>query len=90
MDAFGNKPTFDNCGNILRGIVAVGQQDVNYDGLIPFDNDIIILGASSDHLLLNLENTNKSYKVGDTIKFRVDYGALLKLTTSEYIDKNYI
>ncbi|MEA1974315.1 MAG: ornithine racemase Orr [Bacillota bacterium] len=90
MDAFGNKPTFDDCGNILRGIVAVGQQDLNYGGLMPFDKDIIILGASSDHLLLNLENTNKAYKVGDTIKFRVDYGALLKLTTSEYIDKNYI
>jgi len=90
MDAFGNKPSFKEQGFILRAILAVGQQDVNYDGLVPVDSKIEILGASSDHLLLNLENTNKNYKVGDTIKFKVDYGALLKLYTSEYIEKNYI
>lgn len=90
MDAFGNKPTFKDQGEILRGIVAIGQQDVNPDGLIPFNPEISILGASSDHLILNLEETDKSYKVGDTIKFKVDYGALLKLTTSEYVDRNYI
>ncbi|MGM0378946.1 MAG: ornithine racemase Orr [Bacillota bacterium] len=90
MDAFGNKPTFKDQGEILRGIVAIGQQDVNPDGLTPFNPEISILGASSDHLILNLEKTDKSYKVGDTIKFKVDYGALLKLTTSEYVDRNYV
>lgn len=90
MDAFGNKPTFKDQGDILRGILAIGQQDVNPDGLTPLDDKIEILGASSDHLLLNLERTEKNYKVGDTIKFKVDYGALLKLTTSEYVDSNYI
>jgi len=90
MDAFGNKPTFKDQGQILRGILAIGQQDVNPDGLKPLDEKIEILGASSDHLLLNLEATDKSYKVGDTIKFKVDYGALLKLTTSEYVETNYI
>jgi predicted amino acid racemase len=90
MDAFGNEPTFKDQGSILRAILAVGHQDTNCDGLTPLDSNIEILGASSDHLLLNLENTNKDFKVGDTIKFKVDYGALLKLTTSEYIDKFYI
>jgi predicted amino acid racemase len=41
-------------------------------------------------LLLNLEATEQEYEVGDTIQFKVDYGALLKLTTSEYVDKKYI
>jgi len=90
MDAFGKKPTFKDQGQILRGILAIGQQDVNPDGLRPLDEKIEILGASSDHLLLNLEATDHEYKVGDTIQFKVDYGALLKLTTSEYVDTKYI
>ena len=90
MDAFGNKPTFKDQGQILRGILAIGQQDVNPDGLTPLNDKIEILGASSDHLLLNLEATEQEYEVGDTIQFKVDYGALLKLTTSEYVDKKYI
>lgn len=90
MDAFGNTPTFEDQGQILRGILAIGQQDVNPDGLIPFDENIEILGASSDHLLLNLEKSTKAYKVGETISFKLDYGALLKLATSEYVYKNII
>lgn len=90
MDAFGNTPTFEDKGKILRGILAVGQQDVNPDGLTPLNDKIEILGASSDHLLLNLEETDKNFKVGDTIKFKLDYGALLQLSTSEYVDTHYI
>lgn len=90
MDAFGNKPVFEDKGNLLRAIVAVGRQDVNPSGLTPFDEKIEILGASSDHLLLNLTDCDKSYKVGDLLEFQLDYGALLNLSTSEYITKECV
>lgn len=90
MDAFGNTPTFEDKGEILRGILAVGHQDVNADGIMPIEEGVEILGASSDHLILNLENYSKELKIGDTLEFKLDYGSLLKLSTSEYVDRHYI
>jgi len=87
MDAFGNKPTFIDMGRMKRAIVGLGRQDVNPDGLTPRDKNIEIIGASSDHLILNLTKANTEYKVGDIIEFDVDYGALLMLATSEYVEK---
>lgn len=87
MDAFGEIPTFEDKGMMKRAIISVGRQDVRIDGLTPKDKSIEILGGSSDHLLLNLTNCIENYKIGDIIEFDVDYGALLSLMTSEYINK---
>ncbi len=86
MDAFGNKPTFEERGEIRRAIIAFGRQDVNPDGIEPLDEKIDILGASSDHLLMDVTNSLKEYRVGDVIEFKVDYGALLNVSTSEYVE----
>lgn len=87
MDAFGNKPSFVDKGKMLRAIVAVGQQDVRPGDLTPRDVKIDILGASSDHLLLDITHSAITYNVGDIIDFSVDYGSLLMLSTSEYVTK---
>lgn len=93
LNAFGEHVEFEDRGNMLRGILAIGRQDVDIDGLTPLDSDVEILGGSSDHLIVNLTNAsfnNRSYKVGDTLRFIPDYGALLKLTTSQYVSREYI
>ncbi len=87
MDAFGNTPTFEDKGMIVRAIAAVGRQDVDPDNLTPLDEGIEILGSSSDHLLMNISASKMDYKVGDIVEFKLDYGSLLSLTTSEYIEK---
>jgi ornithine racemase len=87
MDAFGNKPTFEDKGIIKRAIVGVGRQDIEQSGLTPIDSEIEILGGSSDHTILNLSNCSKEYKVGDIVDFYVDYGSLLRAMTSEYVEK---
>lgn len=89
MDAFGNHPTFEDKGRMLRGIIAIGKQDVNPSALIPVDETIEIIGASSDHLLMDFTKAAGKYKVGDAVKFNVEYGALLNLWTSSYIHKEY-
>ena len=86
-DAFGGVPVFEDKGMIQRAIVAAGRQDVKHEGLIPKDRGITILGASSDHMILDVTNTEKDYKVGDVIEFDVNYGALLAAATSEYVNK---
>lgn len=90
MDAFGNKPVFEDKGIMKRGIVAVGRQDVDHGALIPVDSRIEILGASSDHMILDFTAAQEDYKVGDIVQFKMEYGAMLKLFTSEYIDREYI
>lgn len=90
MDAFGNKPEFINKGTMKRAIIAVGRQDVKTEGMIPLDEDIDILGASSDHTILDMTNASKNYKVGDVVAFKLDYGAALSAMTSKYVEKEYI
>ncbi len=90
MDAFGNVPTFTDRGIRKRMICAIGKQDVSLDDIIPLDKDIIILGGSSDHLLLDVTDSKIEYNVGDVIKFKLSYGGILSTTTSEYVKKTYI
>lgn len=90
MDAFGNSPVFEDKGDIIRAIVAVGKQDVDPDALEVLDSDIEILGASSDHLILDISNSKSSYKVGDRVEFALDYGSLLSLCTSNYVKKEFV
>ncbi|MEG2298547.1 MAG: alanine/ornithine racemase family PLP-dependent enzyme, partial [Anaerovoracaceae bacterium] len=88
-DAFGNVPFYEDLGVIKRGIIAIGQQDTAIDSMEPLDEKINILGASSDHTILNLSNSDVDYKVGDIIKFKLGYGGMLKTATSPYVEKDY-
>lgn len=90
MDAFGNHPTFEDKGRMLRAILAIGKQDVNPSALIPQDKRIEVIGASSDHLIMDFTNAAGDYKVGDVICFNVEYGALLNLWTSHYVHKRMV
>ncbi|MEC5424210.1 alanine/ornithine racemase family PLP-dependent enzyme [Virgibacillus sp. C22-A2] len=86
QDAFGTHPEFHDHGLMKRAILGVGSQDVLISGLTP-RLDIDILGSSSDHTVINIKNTN--LKVGDEVKFDLNYGALLAAMTSPYIIKEY-
>ena len=67
--------------------MAIGKQDITLDGIIPYDDKIEILGGSSDHLILNVSNSDKNYKVGDIVEFKLTYGGLLAASTSNYVEK---
>lgn len=84
-DAFGGKPRFEDRGLRLRAIVAAGRQDVRIEGLTPELEGVRILGASSDHMILDAEDCPRSLALGDKLKFFPDYGAMLALATSPYV-----
>jgi len=88
-DAFGNVPVFEDRGRRLRAIAAVGKQDVKVDGLAPLDPGVVVLGASSDHLTLDVEDCPVRPALGQIVRFTLDYGAMLALTTSSYVEKVY-
>lgn len=90
VDAFGQKPEYEDRGIRKRAILAIGKQDTDIGGMIPIDDKIDILGASSDHLIMDVTDSQRDYKIGDTVEFKLEYGALLKLFTSEYVTKEYI
>jgi predicted amino acid racemase len=88
-NAFGEHPTFAGGGEQVRGICKIGRQDTVADGLKPRDGQVHIIGASSDHLIVDLTRA-KPYRVGDVLDFTPDYGALLRAYTSPYVKKAYI
>ncbi len=89
VNAFGEKVYFEDRGDMRRGILAIGRQDVEPGGLTPVDKRVEVLGASSDHMLVNLTGAPE-YGLGDEIAFTPDYGALLKAYTSAYVEKRYV
>lgn len=90
MDAFGNKPEYVDKGKMKRAIIAVGRQDVSPSNITPVDERLEIIGASSDHMIIDVTHSNIAYKVGMTMKFKLDYSSLLSLFTSEYIKKEIL
>lgn len=87
MDAFGETPTFSDKGEILRAILSVGREDLIIDNLEPVDKGISVLGASSDHLLLDVTESQETKNIGDKVNFDLNYGALLASMTSQYVKK---
>jgi predicted amino acid racemase len=89
LDAFGHKPVFSDNGLRKRAIVALGRQDVNIDGLIPYDPAMLVLGASSDHMVIDVTDSERDITVGEQITFKLNYQGLLFLCNSKYVRKVY-
>lgn len=90
QDAFGDHVTFVDRGIRKRALVNIGRQDVAIDGLTPEDHGIIVLGGSSDHVVLDVEEAETDVKMGDELGFYPSYGTLLAATTSPYVQKAVI
>jgi predicted amino acid racemase len=68
-----------------RAILAMGTQDVRVEGLKPKLAGVKIIGATSDHLVLDV--TARPTRVGDTLGFRLEYQALMSAMASPYVKK---
>lgn len=84
-DAFGRVQTFEDRGRRLRAILGIGRQDLPVEGLRPLDEGVEVLGGSSDHTLLDVGERPAVTRWGDVLRFGVDYGAMLSLSTSPYV-----
>jgi len=91
VNAFGEHAHYIDNGIRKRAIVALGNQDVGDSSkLVPKDMDIKVLGASSDHTILDIHDSKLQYKLGDIVEFNVLYQAMLFTTLSKYIKKKII
>jgi predicted amino acid racemase len=64
--------------------------DISPDYLIPEDDDISLIGASSDMLVLDLGGHVEKYKVGDLVAFKMKYMGALTILNSDYIEKKLV
>jgi predicted amino acid racemase len=90
QDAFGQTPVFEDRGERTRAVCALGRQDAPAEGLRPIDPRIKVLGASSDHLVLDVHNLPVRPRVGEAIEFAPGYSAVLHLFTSPYVGKEFV
>lgn len=88
-DAFGEVPVFQDLGIRKRAILAIGKQDIHLNSLVPLEKEVKTVGASSDHLIIDITDFKEEIKVGDEVKFKLNYPALLSVTTSKYINKYF-
>lgn len=70
-----------------RAILDIGYLDINPDHLINVEEDVKIVDASSDMLILDVGDNQSGYEVGDFIRFRMKYMGALGIMNSDYIDK---
>ena len=82
--AFGTTPRVTDRGWVTQAILAVGQQDIDPTGL-QAPTGIDVLGASSDHLIL--ESDRRELSVGAEMIFQLNYSALLRAMTSPFVTK---
>ena len=70
-----------------RAILDIGLLDVDASYLLPDDEKLQFLGASSDMIVLDLGDDYDRYKVGDLVSFNLKYMGALNLLNSDYIEK---
>ena len=94
FDAFGHQIEYVDRGIRRRALIALGKCDYgDPDDLLPRIDGIEILGASSDHTILDIQDlvdAGGDIKVGDIIEFDLKYSTMVYLTNSDNIEKVYI
>ncbi len=89
MDGFGGYPVFEDKGERRRALIALGRADVLPEMLYPRRAGVEILGASSDHTILDVTDCEEAVKLGDILEFDLNYGSMLALTGAADVPKLY-
>ena len=85
IDCFGRQPEYENRGIRKRALVAIGKLDFALnDKIFPRLPGAEVIGSSSDHCILDIEDCRSDIAVGDIIEFDLSYPSLMYLTGSRY------
>ena len=86
VNAFGETEVYVDRGRRKRAILAIGRADYGETGdIIPMLEGAEVTMASGDHTILDIEDCTEHIKVGDIVRFRLKYSAILRLTASENV-----
>ena len=81
IDAFGRKPVYEDRGIRRRAILALGRADVGeLESLIPREPGLTVIGGSSDHCIVDVEDCPRRVQGGDSVAFSLCYSHMLDAT----------
>ncbi|GEP80668.1 alanine racemase [Staphylococcus carnosus] len=85
------KPRIDTVkdASYLQVILDIGQIDTAIKDIFPMYDNVRIMGATSDHLMVDLKNSD-FHKVGDMITFKLGYQALAHSMYQDTIPHEYV
>ncbi|MCX7667505.1 MAG: alanine racemase [Atribacterota bacterium] len=90
FDAFGETVSVPVFGQRKRALLALGKQDIDENQLYFPGTGVKIVGATSNYLVVDIEESRENYRVGDVVGFRAGYGAVLRAFLSPYVVKVYV
>ena len=91
IDAFGRKPVYVDRGIRRRAILALGRADVGeLESLIPREAGLTVIGGSSDHCIVDVEDCPRRLEVGDIVEFSLCYSHLLYATSRSDITIQFV
>ncbi len=86
VDCFGNKGVYVDRGIRRRAILGIGKVDFCLDSqLEPRLPGVEVLGSSSDHLIVDVQDCSRDLKVGDVLEFDLRYSTMVFLTGTRYV-----
>ena len=86
----GETVTQEDKGRRIRAILALGSQDIsNAATLIPTTSGAEIVGCSSDHTIVDVTDTGKTWRSGDTLSFQVRYANMLYAFSGDHVTVEY-
>lgn len=91
IDAFGRKPVYVDRGIRRRAILALGRADVGeLESLIPREAGLTVIGGSSDHCIVDVEDCPRRLEVGNIVEFSLCYSHLLYATSRSDITIQFV
>ena len=89
--AFGRKPVYVDRGIRRRAILARGRADVGeLESLIPREAGLTVIGGSSDHCIVDVEDCPRRLEVGDIVEFSLCYSHLLYATSRSDVTIQFV
>jgi len=76
IDAMGRAPVWEDRGPRRRAVVAMGEQDLRVGSLRPKRPGVTIVGASSDHTVVDVTEADPPVQLGEELEFDPIYAAV--------------
>lgn len=91
QNGFGEQPPLPpDRGVRHRVILDMGRVDVGEPGQLICPEGVTVIGASSDHLVLDVEDHPAALQPGDKLRFRLFYQGMLFAFQSEDVEKVFV
>ena len=91
VDCFCSRPTYEDRGIRRRAIAGIGRADVgDIMVLHPRTPGMTVVGGSSDHCILDVEDCDPCPQVGDIVDFDVIYLTMLYASAREDVTVKFV